>query len=116
MEALGAMAWAHSMSNDISSLHPQSPPGFPLAKTVSKHGLVPPEQAGSTGRPNCCEKTVRSLDACGESKAWIMAMTPLPPLGLTVVPLIGQPGTCGWTILYTHPREAGVSPVGELES
>src|SRR5216117_3182957 len=76
--ALGAIACAHSMSRDSSSSHPPvgSCGGFvPLAKTLLKF---------AAGKPNCAENFAKSVAAFGSSNASTMAITLLPPAGLTV--------------------------------
>src|SRR5260370_3106907 len=58
--ALGAMAWAHSMSSAASCDQPQFTAGCePLAKTFLKHRLA----AVHAGSPNWVEKTLRSFSS-----------------------------------------------------
>jgi hypothetical protein len=45
-----------------------------------------------------------------------MAMIPEPPVGFDVLPAIGHPETGFATRPYTHPSDAGVSPVGMVEN
>src|SRR6266436_3428347 len=66
--ALGAIAWAHSISSAASCAQPQLARGLlPLAYTTWKTVFAGDRGSVevSCGRPNCAEKTLKSLSAVG---------------------------------------------------
>ena len=79
--APGAMAWAHSMSSELSKAQPAFGGGVVQAPLPLAYTLV---KLGGAGMPKFVSKVARSEAAVGLSKASTMTIAPHPPVGCLV--------------------------------